>query len=288
MHEAQKTTIYNTYGVRPEADAALSQLRATPGHTIGSVFISHSEYVHEPTDEVARAVCVTLTNLWKAMDDGFRYVWRIQEASTHFKVLIHNRQNYMVHTHDRLLAPAFVTAYKHDEFSCLSDRPLPFIMIEVTILQYSQHPPVSRALGTQNGAVVLAKTHEPPAVKWQHVLNRLTITHEDGYREEHDELHGVRKRRKDGPGVDTGVLCPKTSRNKEEVVIVQYQGHVYTLEVGSPVEMIFSDEVWYPGCITWLGGKSKAESRTAVIDFEDGDRCALLSSYTIYLRMHHM
>ena len=60
--------------------------------------------------------------------------------------------------------------------------------------------------------------------------------------------------------------------SQEELLVLGGGGRV-EFKVGSDVEMLFSDGVWYRGWISkWLGGGKKDKSKVAVIDFEDGDR----------------
>jgi len=80
---------------------------------------------------------------------------------------------------------------------------------------------------------------------------------------------------------ETSPLLPSLRSAKwleeEEVVLVLEGkgggGGGVEVKVGSDVEMLFNDGVWYRGWISkWLGDGKQDDSKVAVIDFEDGDR----------------
>ena len=79
VHEGTARTVVNEYGVASFAEEVVCHLKRTPHRVVGTVKIEKYYYISKATPAIAKAVCLEVPQLERAIAAGMTCVWELSD-----------------------------------------------------------------------------------------------------------------------------------------------------------------------------------------------------------------
>jgi len=79
IHEGSAQTVFNEFAVAAFAREVVGELKSTPTRVVGTVKIEDYYYITKATQAVAKAVCLDMPELERAIECGLNCVWILTE-----------------------------------------------------------------------------------------------------------------------------------------------------------------------------------------------------------------